>query len=423
MWYKNEKILCVVIAVKKVKRLKYACYTVNVAMAVIGCLSPLLFLTFRAQYGLSYSLLGLLVVANFVTQLTVDLILSFFSHKFNIPRLVKTIPVLTAVGFAVYALWPTLWPESAYAGLLLGTVLFSASGGLAEVLISPVIAALPAKDPDREMSKLHAVYAWGVVGVVLFSTLFLRLLGNDNWPYLGLVFLLIPLLAAALFAGVDIPTMKTPQRVSGALAYLKDKRLWLCVAGIFLGAAAEGTMGQWASGYLEQALGIPKVWGDIGGVALFGVMLGLGRSMYAKRGKYIGRVLFISALGATACYLAAALCGVALVGLLACAFTGLCVAMLWPGSLVVAERRFPEGGVFIFAMMAAGGDLGIAVVPQLVGVVTDLTIASPTAAALAQSVSMSPEQLGLRLGLLVGALFPLAAVFVYHRLWKKYENQ
>ena len=217
--------------------------------------------------------------------------------------------------------------------------------------------------------------------------------------------------------------MKTPERVSGALAYLKDGRLWLCVVGIFLGAAAEGTMGQWASGYLEQALGIPKVWGDIGGVALFGAMLGLGRSLYAKRGKHIGRVLFFSALGATACYLVAALCGVPLVGLIACAFTGFCVAMLWPGSLVVAERRFPEGGVFIFAMMAAGGDLGIAVVPQLVGVVTDLTIGSSAAGQWAASLSLSPEQLGLRLGLLVGALFPLAALLVYRRLWKKYENQ
>ncbi len=412
-----------IILVKSIKRLKYACYSINVAMAVIGALSPLLFLTFRTQYGLSYSLLGLLVVANFVTQLTVDLILSFFSHRFNIPRLVKGIPILTAVGFGVYALWPLLMPQYAYAGLLVGTVLFSASGGLTEVLISPVIAALPAEDPDREMSKLHSVYAWGMVGVVLFSTVFLLLVGGENWPYLGLIFLLIPLLATVLFAGVDIPAMKTPEKVSGALAYLKDSRLWLCVVGIFLGGAAEGTMGQWASGYLEQALGIPKVWGDIGGVAMFGVMLGLGRSLYAKRGKHIGRVLFFSALGATACYLVAALCGVPLVGLIACAFTGFCVAMLWPGSLVVAERRFPEGGVFIFAMMAAGGDLGIAVVPQLVGVVTDLTITSPAAGQLAANLSLTPEQLGLRLGLFVGALCPMAALAVYHRLWKKYENQ
>lgn len=51
--------------------------------------------------------------------------------------------------------------------------MFAASGGLAEVLISPVIAAIPSDRPESEMSKLHSVYAWGVVGVVFLSTGFL----------------------------------------------------------------------------------------------------------------------------------------------------------------------------------------------------------------------------------------------------------
>ena len=66
-------------------RVKYACYTTNVAMSVITNFSPLLFLTFRSLYDISFTLLGLLVLVNFVTQLTVDLAFSFFSHKFNIP--------------------------------------------------------------------------------------------------------------------------------------------------------------------------------------------------------------------------------------------------------------------------------------------------------------------------------------------------
>ena len=67
----------------KIKRLKYACYSANVTMSVVGNLSPVLFLTFRSLYGISFSLLGLLVLINFVTQLIIDLIFSFFSHKFN----------------------------------------------------------------------------------------------------------------------------------------------------------------------------------------------------------------------------------------------------------------------------------------------------------------------------------------------------
>ena len=166
-------------------RLKLACYSANVTMSVVGNLSPILFLTFRSLYGISYGLLGLLVLINFATQLAVDLIFSFFSHKFYIEKTVKAIPVIAAGGFLVYALWPFFLPEQVYVGLVIGTVIFSAASGLAEVLISPVIAALPADDPDREMSKLHSVYAWGVVGMVLISTLFLRFVGAEYWQWLS----------------------------------------------------------------------------------------------------------------------------------------------------------------------------------------------------------------------------------------------
>ena len=87
--------------------------------------------------------------------------------------------------------------------------------------------------------------------------------------------------------------------------------------------------------------------------------------------------------------------------------------MLWPGNLIVASDRFPDGGVFIFALMAAGGDFGAAIGPQMVGIVTDSAMNNPTLLALAEQLSQSPEQLGMRLGMLIGMLFPLAAIPVF----------
>ncbi len=399
-------------------RLKLACYTVNLSMAVVANLSPVLFSTFRSLYGISYSLLGLLVLINFVTQLTVDLLFSFFSHKFPIPKLVKATPCLAVVGLLVYALFPLLFPWAVYAGLVIGTVIFSASGGFAEVLISPVIAAIPAEDPDREMSKLHSIYAWGVVFVIVVSSVFLFFCGSENWKWLALGFTLVPLLAFILFWRTEIPPMGTPERVTGVVPFLKNKGFWLCVAAIFLGGASECTMAQWSSGYLEQALGIPKIWGDIVGVALFAVTLGAGRMLYAKHGKNIGRVLFFSAIGATLCYLLAAVSPYPILGLLACAFTGFFVSMLWPGNLIVAADRFPTGGVFVYAMMAAGGDLGASVGPQLIGLITDAAIELPAAVRLAAALDLAPEQFGMKIGMLVGMLFPLIGIPVYRHIQK-----
>lgn len=398
------------------KRVKYGCYFGNMSMSVIGNLPPLLFLTFRTTYGISYSLLGLLILINFFTQLIVDLVFSFFSHKFNISKTVKMMPVLTIVGFLIFTLSPWLFPDSVYVGLAIGTVIFSASSGLAEVLISPVIAALPAEDPDREMSKLHSVYAWGVVGVVIISTVFLYIFSAQNWQWLAIIFMTVPLMSLLLLCGAKLPEMETPKRVSGAVQYLKKGGVWLCVFGIFLGGASEITMAQWSSSYLEYALGIPKVWGDVLGVAMFGVMLGFGRTMYSKIGKNIERVLLACGIGATLCYLVAAVSPVPVIGLVACAMTGLCTSMLWPGSLIVASGRFPAGGVFIYALMAAGGDMGASVAPQLVGVITDSAIANPWVMDIAGNLGILPEQMGMKLGMLAGMVFPLVSIPVFARI-------
>lgn len=403
----------------KYKRLKFACYTTNVTMSAVANLSPILFLTFRSLYGISYSLLGTLVLVVFSTQLIVDLIFSFFSHKFNIEKTVKATPLIAAVGLIFYAVWPYAFPNHIYLGLLIGSVIFASSAGLAEVLISPVIAAIPSKDPDREMSKLHSIYAWGVVGVVILSTVYIMFAGGENWQYLPLIFAVIPLVSFALFFNADIPEMETPERVSGAIEQLKSKKLWLCVAAIFLGGASECTMAQWSSGYIERSLGIDKFWGDIFGVAMFGATLGLGRTLYAKFGKQVSKILLLGAVGAFLCYITAAVSNIAVIGLIACAFTGFCTSMLWPGSLIVVQDYFPKAGVFIFAMMAAGGDFGASVAPQLVGIITDTVSSSPKMAEIASSFSISGEQFGMKLGMLVGALFPLAAIFVFLYVHKK----
>ena len=196
----------------KYKNLTLACYTVNISMSIVGNLPPLLFLTFRSLYGISYSLLGLLVLINYFTQLIIDLIFSFFSHKFNISKTVKFTPVLTIIGFLIYAIYPYIFTQNIYIGLVIGTIVFSASSGLTEVLISPVIAAIPSDDPDREMSKLHSIYAWGVVFVIIISTLFILAFGAENWQILVFLFILVPISSVLLLSKTEIPQMQTPKK-------------------------------------------------------------------------------------------------------------------------------------------------------------------------------------------------------------------
>ena len=92
------------------KRTKLACYCAYFTMSSIFSLPPLLFVTFRETFGISYTLLGTLVLVNFCTQLFVDLIFTAFSKHFNVKNIVRIMPLITTVGLASYALLPTLFP-------------------------------------------------------------------------------------------------------------------------------------------------------------------------------------------------------------------------------------------------------------------------------------------------------------------------
>ena len=166
--------------IKNYRKTKYACFYTYLAMSSVFSLPPLLFVTFRDMYKISYTLLGTLVLVNFCTQLIIDLIFTFLNEHFNIKNTVKLMPLLTSTGLIIYALVPTFLPKYAYIGLLTGTVIFSVAAGLCEVLLSPIVAALPSDNPERDMSTLHSLYAYGVVVVVIISTVFLKLFGRNN---------------------------------------------------------------------------------------------------------------------------------------------------------------------------------------------------------------------------------------------------
>lgn len=390
---------------------KYACYSSNIALAVVSSMSPLLFVTFREVYGISYTLLGLLAVVCFSTQLLIDLIFTFFTKLFPIHKTVRMMPMFTFCGLLIYGILPAVFQQSAYVWIVIGTVIFSIAAGLNEVLASPVIAAIPSDNPEREMSKLHSMYAWGVVGIVIFSTLFLNAIGRENWYWLPMLLSVIPLTAFVLFAKAKLPPMELGGD-TGKQEKLFGPGLVICFVCLFLGGAAECTMTLWASSFAESALGVPKVLGDIIGMAVFAALLGLGRSLYAKYGNKILNVMLLGMLGASICYMAASLSLNPIIGLIFCMATGFCVSMLWPGTLIFVGEKFPSAGVAVYAMMAAGGDMGASVAPQLVGIFSDTIGASAFAAELAQVLSISAEQIGMRAGLLISALFPLAGVFV-----------
>lgn len=400
------------------KRLKGACYVSGISMALASNILPLLFIPFRNLYGISYSLLGLLVVFNFCTQLLIDILFSGLAKKFNIDIVVKLMPVITIFGLAILALSPIIFPGAVYAGLVIGTITIAASCGLSEVLLSSIVAVLPSKNPARTMSNFHSIYAWGTVGVVILSALYIWFVDDKNWPYLILAWAIIPITAFVLFLKTSVPKLFHEETSLGAKQLLKDKKFILCFVCLFLGGITEMTMSQWSSSYLENSLGIPKIWGDIFGVAMFALALGIGRMLYGKIGKNIYKILFLGSLGSAVCYAITALTPSPVLGIIACAITGFMSSMLWPGSLVAATQEVPSGGVVMFALMATAGDMGGSFGPQFLGVVADGALRSGYVIDMAFQWGMSAEQLSLKIAMLATTLFPILATIGFGMLWR-----
>ena len=408
------------------KRTRFTCFFTFPALTPAFVLPPILFATFREMYGISYTLLGTLVLVNFCTQLGVDLIFAFFSRHFNIHKTIRTMPLLSALGLTIYAIVPWLFPQYAYIGLLVGTFIFSVASGLDEALLSPTLAALPSDNPQRDMSILHSMYGYGLAIIAVISTLFLHFFGTDKWMYLTLFWAIFPIIDHILVRISPLPEIDIHQDSAGKQANKKrNVGLFLCAAVIFLGSAAENTMTNWISVYMERALQIPKALGDTLGLVTFALLLAFARSLYAKYGKRIYPVLMAGMVGALGCYLLAGLSSNLLVAMAACMLTGICTSMLWPGTLILMEEKFPNPGVAAYALMAAGGDFGASVAPQGLGIVADTVAASQQAAALGERLGLSAEQVGIKAGMLTAAIFPLlgiGALMYLNRFLKKHRQ-
>ena len=397
---------------KSYKSTVYACYLGIVVQAIVINLTPVLFVPLKEQLGLAYGQLGILVLVNFFTQVICDVVFSPLIDRLGFRKLAVLAPVFTTAGFLLFAASPVLFPGHVYTGIVIATVLFAGSGGIFEVVLSPMVNAIPTKEKTAAMSVLHSFYCWGQVMVVLVTTFLLFVLGRHNWQIIVLLWLVFPVACTLLFLKVPIAPPVAEHMREKASGVLKNPFFILCFLAIAFGGAAEITISQWISSFMEKGMNLPKVTGDVLGMCLFAALMGVGRLFYGIYGKKINvcRMMLGGSAMAFVCYMVVALTDNAVLSLAACALCGLGVSLLWPGTLSVAAGRFPLCGSWLFAVLSLGGALGNSFGPWLTGVVVDNAPSLPGAAAFTERFGFTGEAMGLHLGMLVSAIFPLCCL-------------
>ena len=387
-----------------------ACYIGNFTQAIVVNFTPVIFIPLREQFGFSYSQFGLLVLVNFITQVAVDILFSKAVDRHGFRPFIVTAHILCVIGFLLFAATPWLFRGSEFLWFLIATVIFSASGGLLELLLSPIIDAIPGDEKAKAMALLHSFYAWGQVAVVVVTTLCIFGFGSRSWPVLVALWAIVPLVNTFLFAKAPLARKAIGAQLMKIRQLILNPIFILAFFAILFGGAAEVTMGQWSSSFLQKGLALPKIVGDMLGLCGFAVMLGVGRLLYGLYGERINinKVMILGSLLAILCYVGVALSPFKWLSVVACGITGLCVSLLWPGTLVEASAKLPLAGASMFALLAAGGDIGASLGPWLTGVITDASANLPQG--LLGSIAATPEQLGLRVGILSAALLPLGSL-------------
>ena len=284
-----------------------------------------------------------------------------------------------------------------------------------ELCLSPIVDAIPsdAADSSKALAFLHSFYAWGQVAVVLFTTLLLYF--GVSWRLIVVLWTLIPATAIALFARAPIAERATGDQAMPINKLFRTGVFILALFAIACGGASEIIIAQYASSFLEKALGMVKLTGDILGLCGFAVFLAIGRMLYGLLGDKINihTALRWGAALLVAAYLIIVFSPAGAPSVAAIALCGLFVSLMWPGTLAVASKGLPNAGASMFALLAASGCLGCALGPWISGFVTDFSMQR-----LPSWTELGAEQFGLRVGLLVGALFPLA-LFILHSALKK----
>ena len=377
----------------KYRKTLIACYLAFITQAIAANFAPLLFLTFHKSMGIPLGKVALVSTAFYFTQLIVDVVCAKFVDRIGYRVCAVASEIASAAGLVCLAFLPSLLPDP-FIGIIISVIIYAIGSGLIEVLASPIVEACPFDHKEAVMSLLHSFYCWGSVGVILLSTVFFAVFGLENWRWVSCIWALIPLYNVYNFATCPIEPLVEDGKGMTIRTLFKTPMFFLGIVLMVCAGAAEMSMAQWASAFVESALGLSKTMGDLVGPCLFAVTMGISRVIYGKFGSRIELTKYMLGSGTLclACYILAALSHNPVICLTGCILCGFSVGIMWPGTISILSKRLPTGGTAMFALLAMAGDLGGAFGPWLVGFTSQI------------------RNDDLKAGMLVACVFPIVLI-------------
>ncbi len=370
---------------------KLACYVGYIVQAVINNFLPILFIALQDVYGIGYEKLARLIFLNFVAQMAVDLISPKIIERIGYRASAFMSQATAALGLLVLGFLPRMMGNT-YLAISLSVVIYAIGSGLMEVIISPIVEMLPTSDKSGNMAFLHSFYCWGQAFTVIVTTLLVFMFGYKGWLNVPLVWAILPFINMFSFLKVPIVEPNKNEKNQSLKELLKSRRFIAYMIMMLCAGASEIAMAEWASMFIQQALGVSKVVGDLAGPCAFAIFMGIGRVWYSRVSHKISfkkTIIVLSAL-CLICYIVVALCKIAVIALVFCAVCGFTVSIFWPAILSAGAKDYPAGTSVLYSVFAVCGDTGCCLGPWSLGIIAD--------------------SYGLNLGFAAMAVFPMGMI-------------
>ena len=387
-----------------------ACYTGYFVQAIINNLAPVFFVIFQKDYNISLTQISWLIFINFGVQIMIDLASVYLIDILGCRKSIVLAHIASTVGLIFLGVLPRILP-SPYMGLIIAIVIYACGSGLIEVMVSPIVEALPTDNKSAAMSLLHSFYCWGHLVVVLLSTIIMKFTGTTLWFILPLLWAIVPLVNTINFMRVPFAPMVSETDKTPLKKLLNSKTFIILLLLMLCAGATEMALSQWSSLFAEKGLGVTKVIGDLLGPCMFAFFMGSGRVIYGFFGDRLNLKLSLMSCGVLGVfsYLLAALSPSPVLALIGCALAGLASSLMWPGFISLAAGRYPLAGTALFSLMAVFGDIGCTFGPYIAGIVADIV---QNFTQLDKFFGVSPEQAGLKVGILTSVIFPLMVIIL-----------
>ncbi len=292
----------------------------------------------QQQFGAPYDAQGALSSLTWFGYVIFCMVAGLFMQRFGIKRAMLAGYILLCVGLAVTMRMPTFWLATA------ALMLVNTGFGFFEVSTNALATLIFTRRAALMMNLMHFFYgAAAILGPYAAGLLTGR--GGLSWQGVYLVAIIPVALAgvavlAIRFGGqAGIAAAQSAPRGAFVRA-LRDRRVWLFSAVLGFMEVIEFSAANWGGLYLRDVHGLdPRVQGAAF-VAAFYLLFTLSRLIGGPLAEKLGymRTLVLGTAAAVALYAAGFALGAP--GLRILPFTGLCIGVMWPTLMAVAQRVF-----------------------------------------------------------------------------------